>query len=477
MTNFGRKESANAKVDEQTTTFSEPVAVKTDPSTALIIPIYETKVLKLNPQLIEFKDNAFERLILQIDLAAASRMPIETLRREIERFIADLAEENQAQINFREQQQISEEILNDMIGLGPLEPLLKDPTVTDIMVNGPHNIYVECRGKLEKADIEFRNKKHVLHVAQRIANQIGRRVDESSPMVDARLKDGSRVNVIIPPLALDGATISIRRFSNKIITLERMAEQGNMSPTMYKFLEIAAKCRLNIIVSGGTGSGKTTLLNALSQLINVRERIITIEDSAELQLQQPHVVRLETRPANIEGEGEVTIRDLVRNSLRMRPDRIIIGECRGPEALDMLQAMNTGHDGSMSTVHANNGIEALNRLENLVLMSGYDLPTTVIKHYITDAVDLIVQTARMRDGIRRVKQIMEVVECRDGQIISQDIFNFSYSGDDDSGRIKGNFNIKTSTPHISRKVADYGLLKDLEDVLGAHKNNTELSAP
>ncbi len=464
MSGFGRREIDSDNNVQKTAVISPPLE-----ATKLVdehhIPIYETKTLKLNPQLLQYKDTAFERLLLQIDLTAASRMPKEALRNEIEVFVKNFAEDNHIQINFREQQQISEQILNDMVGLGPLEPLLKDPAVTDIMVNGPYSIYVECRGKLEKADIQFRDSNHVLHVAQRIANQIGRRVDESSPMVDARLQDGSRVNVIVPPLALDGATISIRRFARQAISLERMITTGNLSPAMKGFLEIASKSRLNIIVSGGTGSGKTTMLNALSQMINPRERVVTIEDAAELQLQQPHVVRLETRPSNIEGEGEVTIRDLVRNALRMRPDRIIIGECRGSEALDMLQAMNTGHDGSMSTVHANSGQEALSRLENLVLMSGYELPTSVIKTYIADAVNLIIQVSRMRDGVRRVKQIMEVIEYKDGYISTQDIFVFKYIGENEDGSIQGRYETLTKTPHVAEQIASYGLANDLKHVL------------
>lgn len=428
------------------------------------LPVYQTNALKLSPLLQTFKKQAFERLLLQIDLGAASKMPPKMLRKEVESFISEYAEESQAQLNFREQQQISDEIVDDMIGLGPLEPLLGDGSITDIMVNGPDHIYVERKGKLERVDIEFRDKKHVLQIAQRIANQVGRRVDEASPMVDARLQDGSRVNVIIPPVALDGSTISIRRFSKASITLEQMVGQKNISQKMLEFLQLASKSRLNIIISGGTGSGKTTLLNALSQLINPRERIITIEDSAELRLQQPHVVRLESRPPNIEGEGEITIRDLVVNSLRMRPDRIVIGECRGPEALDMLQAMNTGHDGSMSTVHANSAEESLHRLENLVLMAGYDLPTDVIRNYISDAVDLVVQIGRMRDGLRRVKQVMEVIDYKEGHMQTQEIFRFVYSDETSTDEIKGDFQILGFTPHLRDKIAQFGLAQEFDKI-------------
>lgn len=429
------------------------------------LPIYQTDSLKLSPSLQTFKKEAFERLLIQIDLGAASKMPEDVLRKEVENFIAEYVEETQSQLNLREQQRISDEVVDDMIGLGPLEPLLGDPTITDIMVNSSKQIYVERRGQLERVNMTFRDNKHVLQISQRIANQVGRRVDEGSPMVDARLKDGSRVNIVIPPIAMDGASISIRRFSKASITLDDMVKQDNISPKMLSFLQLASKSRLNIIVSGGTGSGKTTLLNALSQLINPRERVITIEDSAELKLQQPHVVRLESRPPNIEGQGEVTIRNLVINALRMRPDRIVIGECRGPEAFDMLQAMNTGHDGSMSTVHANSAEESLNRLENLVLMAGYALPPEVIRNYIASAVDLVVQIGRMRDGLRRVRQVMEVIDCQDGHIRTQEIFRFVYSQDTNAEEIKGSFKTMTQSPEVRHKIAEFGLDKQLMQAL------------
>jgi pilus assembly protein CpaF len=305
-------------------------------------------------------------------------------------------------------------------------------------------------------------------VAQRIANQVGRRVDESSPMVDARLKDGSRVNVIIPPLALEGVSISIRKFSDKAITLEKMAEQGNISEAMLKFLKIGSRCRLNMIVSGGTGAGKTTLLNALSQLIDPQERIVTIEDSAELKLQQPHVVRLESRPPNIEGEGEIAIRDLLKNSLRMRPDRIVVGECRAGETFDMLQAMNTGHDGSLSTLHANTASDAVSRMENMVLMAGHNLPNQVIRKYIADAVDLIVHISRMRDGIRRVTQITEVTGFgEDGEVKTRDLFKYKYEGMDENGKIIGGFKVSSEPPHCLDKVEYYNLGDQLKEALEA----------
>ncbi|MEN8236912.1 MAG: CpaF family protein [Pseudomonadota bacterium] len=426
---------------------------------------YTTTDLNLSQSLVEFRYQAFERLISQMDLNAASKVSPEDLKREVEEFIEHFTEESQVQINFREQQHIAQEIVNDMIGLGPLEPLLKDPAITDVMVNAPDSVYIERMGKLEKTDVKFQNNKHIFQIAQRIANQVGRRIDESSPMVDARLKDGSRVNVIIPPIALDSPSVSIRRFSKKTIGFDQMVKQKNISQNMLELLKIAAKSRLNILVSGGTGAGKTTLLNALSQLIDKRERILTVEDSAELKLGQPHVIRLESRPPNIEGQGEVTIRDLVKNALRMRPDRIVVGECRSAETFDMLQAMNTGHDGSMSTLHANSSREALNRLENMILMSGHELPNAVIKSYIADAIDLIVHVARMRDGVRRITEISDIIDFQDGVIRNKLLFEFKYQGEDEDGQIHGEFQCVNDSPSFSHKIDFFNLSSELNKAL------------
>ncbi|MGH7093382.1 MAG: CpaF family protein, partial [Stellaceae bacterium] len=320
---------------------------------------------------IEAAKAQIQPLVLEhMDVAAAAEMPRPAFEAQLTGWVKELLAETKIQLNFVEQRELVESLIADMLGLGPLEPLMADETVTDIMVNGPKQVYVERRGKLEITEVVFRDDAHLMNVATKIVTRVGRRVDEARPLVDARLADGSRVNIIIPPLALDGISMSIRRFAKRSITLDSMAASGNISAAMSTFLKIASRCRLNILISGGTGSGKTTLLNALSRMIDPQERTVTIEDAAELQLQQPHVVRLETRPANLEGGGEITMRDLLKNALRMRPDRIIIGECRGEEALDMLQAMNTGHDGSMSTVHANTPREALTRLENMVGMTG-----------------------------------------------------------------------------------------------------------
>ncbi len=411
------------------------------------------------------KEQIYARLMEQIDLTTASRMPQEELRRQIIDVIGEIVMEQKLAINQGEQQLLASQIVDDMIGLGPLEPLLKDELITDIMVNGPEQIYIERKGKLELADIRFRDNDHVMNIAQRIVTAIGRRVDESSPICDARLKDGSRVNVIAPPLSLKGCSISIRKFSKKKITLDVMAAQGNISQDVCKLLKIAGACRLNIIVSGGTGSGKTTLLNALSRMIDHGERVVTIEDAAELQLQQPHVVPLETRPANLEGDGEITMRDLVKNALRMRPDRIILGEVRGGEAIDLLQAMNTGHDGSLGTLHANNPREALTRLENMVNMSGMRLPSHAIRHQISSAVQLIVQIQRMRDGMRRITHVTEVLGMEGEVIITQDLYTYVFHGEDEHGKLVGEFKSSGLRPNFTRQAAYFGLDKALLELV------------
>jgi pilus assembly protein CpaF len=401
----------------------------------------------------------------RIDAAAAASLPRDELMSQISGLVAELLVENKIRLNQIEQKSLVTNLVNDMMGLGPLEPLLADKDITEVMVNGPNQIYVERGGKLDLTDVTFRDHGHLMNICTRIVSWIGRRVDESSPMCDARLKDGSRVNIIIPPLAIDGAAISIRKFAEKKITLEKMVEFGSMSPPMMKLLQIAARVKLNILISGGTGSGKTTLLNALSRMIEGGERVVTIEDAAELQLQQPHVVRLETRPANLEGQGEVTIRDLVKNSLRMRPDRIILGECRGSEAIDMLQAMNTGHEGSMSTVHANNPREALTRLENMISMGGFGLPPKAMRMQVASAIDLICQVSRMRDGGRRITHISEVVGIEGDVITMQELFTYKYKGEDANGRLIGNFESTKLRPQFAEKAAYFGLEKALLEIL------------
>jgi pilus assembly protein CpaF len=405
-------------------------------------------------------------LMARINPAAAARMPAHQLRAEIAQIVGEIATETRVQLNEREESALALELVDDMVGLGPLEPLLNDDETTDILVNGPFDIYVERRGKLEKTRVRFRDELHLVNVAQRIASAVGRRIDEASPMVDARLADGSRVNIVLPPLVLNGGCISIRKFGKRVITLDDMARQGNLSGPMARFLEIAARARFNILVSGGTGSGKTTLLNAISRMIDPTERIVTIEDAAELRLQQPHVVQMETRAANIEGVGAIPQRELVRNALRMRPDRIIVGEVRGVEAFDMLQAMNTGHDGSMSTIHANAPRDALYRLENMVMMTAGNLQLRAIRMQIASAVNLIVHIERMRDGVRRVQSISEIVGMESDIITIHDIFTFEYDGDAGHDLLQGNFVSNRFRPHMAKRAALYGLERRMLDAVG-----------
>ncbi len=379
------------------------------------------------------------KLVDKLDLSRVSDLAGDTLRREIRLVVERLCDTENPLLNRMERERLIDEVLDETFGFGPLEMLLKDPTVSDILVNGPYKIYVERRGKLEKTEVKFRDNEHLLQIIDRIVSKVGRRVDETSPMVDARLPDGSRVNAIIPPLALDGASLSIRRFGANPLKLEDLLNFKAFTPEMAMLLEACIKARLNIIISGGTGSGKTTLLNTLSSFIPHDERIVTIEDAAELQLQQDHTVRLETRPPNIEGKGCITTRDLVRNALRMRPERIIIGECRGGETLDMLQAMNTGHSGSMTTLHANSPRDAQARLETMIMMAGMELPMKAMRQQISSAVDLIVQANRLQGGPRKITSVVEVLGMEQDVIIMQDIFRFKQLGIDQNGRAYGQF--------------------------------------
>ena len=414
----------------------------------------------------DLKAKVREILMSRIDPAVAGRMSRARLLSEVRLLVSVIATDEKVQLNELEEAALAVELTDDMVGLGPLEPLLHDDEITDILVNGPNDIYIERHGKLEKTVARFRDAQHVVNIAQRIASAVGRRIDESSPLVDARLADGSRVNIVLPPLVLNGGTISIRKFARQNITLEMMVRQGNLSAEMAQFLDIAARCKVNILISGGTGSGKTTLLNAVSRHIDSAERIITIEDAVELRLQQPHVVQMETRPPNIEGVGHIPQRELVRNALRMRPDRIIVGEVRGDEAFDMLQAMNTGHDGSMSTVHANSPRDAMFRLENMVLMASANLPLRALRAQIASAINLVVQIERMRDGIRRVERICEI-SGMDGEIVStRDIFTFEFQAENRDGRIEGTFEPSRLRPDLAAKAAQYGLEKQLLSSVG-----------
>jgi pilus assembly protein CpaF len=401
----------------------------------------------------------------RIDLAAAVSLPRSELVRQLEGLAAELLAESRIQLNRPEQSDLVYQLVNDMMGLGPLEPLLGDEGITDIMINGAKQIYIERAGKIELTSVTFEDNTHLLNICNRIVSRIGRRVDEASPICDARLEDGSRVNIIIPPLAIDGPTVSIRKFGKRQIGFDQMAQQGNISPAMATVLRIAARCRLNTVVSGGTGSGKTTMLNALSGMIDNGERVVTIEDAAELRMQQPHVVRLETRPANLEGNGEITMRDLVKNALRMRPDRIILGEVRGPEAIDLLQAMNTGHDGSMGTLHANRPREALTRLENMVTMGASNLPPKAIRSQIAGSLQLVVQISRMRDGVRRVTHITEVMGMEGEVVITQDLFTYEFRGETSDGKLSGAFKSSGLRPHFLSRAAYYGLDKVLMEAM------------
>ena len=383
------------------------------------------------------KSSVFSALIDTIDLAQLAKMDSEAAREEIRDIVSDIIQLKNLAMSISEQEDLLEDICNDVLGYGPLEPLLARDDIADIMINGARHSYIEVDGKMEKAGVRFRDNAQLMNICQRIVSQVGRRVDESSPICDARLPDGSRVNVIAPPLAIDGPALTIRKFKRDKLTLDQLVKFGSITQEGAIILQIIGRVRCNVIISGGTGSGKTTLLNCLTRYIDETERIITCEDSAELQLQQPHVVRLETRPPNLEGEGEITMRDLVKNCLRMRPERIIVGEVRGPEVFDLLQAMNTGHDGSMGTIHSNSPRECLNRIESMIAMGGYNLPAKTVREIIVGSVDVIIQAARLRDGSRRITHITEVVGLEGDVITTQDLFVYHIQGEDGNGRIIG----------------------------------------
>ena len=385
----------------------------------------------------EVKGSIFGALIEAIDLAQLARLDADSAREEIRDIVNEIVAIKNIVMSISEQEELLDDICNDVLGYGPLEPLLARDDIADVMVNGAGTVYIEVAGKIQKTNTRFRDNQQLLNICQRIVSQIGRRVDESSPICDARLPDGSRVNVIVAPLSIDGPALTIRKFKKDKLTLSQLVKYNSISPEGAEILKIIGRCRVNTLVSGGTGSGKTTLLNCLTQFIDDDERIITCEDAAELQLQQPHVVRLESRPPNLEGEGEVTMRDLIKNCLRMRPERIIVGEVRGPEAFDLLQAMNTGHDGSMGTLHANSPREGLSRLESMITMGGFALPTKTIREMIVSSVDVIIQAARLRDGSRRITHITEVLGMEGDVIITQDLFVYVIIGEDPNGKLIG----------------------------------------
>ncbi len=383
------------------------------------------------------KSQVFSALIDTIDLSQLAKLDAESAREEIRDIVNDIIAIKNFAMSIAEQEELLEDICNDVLGYGPLEPLLARDDIADIMVNGAKQVFIEVNGKVEQTSIRFRDNQQLLNICQRIVSQVGRRVDESSPICDARLPDGSRVNVIAPPLAIDGTALTIRKFKKDKLTLDQLVKFGAISPQGAEVLKIIGRVRCNVIISGGTGSGKTTLLNCLTNYVDRDERVITCEDSAELQLQQPHVVRLETRPPNLEGEGEVTMRDLVKNCLRMRPERIIVGEVRGPEVFDLLQAMNTGHDGSMGTIHSNSPRECLNRMESMIAMGGFTLPQKTVREILVGSIDVIIQAARLRDGSRRITHITEVIGMEGDVIITQDLVLYNIKGEDQNGRLLG----------------------------------------
>lgn len=417
----------------------------------------DDRMQPLTPAEREWKETIYQRLLKVLDLSLLSGADEKDARRQIRDVCDNLISEERAPLSIASRHRVIRRIEDEVLGLGPLEPLLADRTVSDILVNGAKQVYVERRGKLELTNITFSNDAHLLNIIDRIVSAVGRRIDESSPMVDARLKDGSRVNAIIPPLALDGPVLSIRRFAIELLTVEDLIQLGSLTPAIAQVMSAIVKARLNIVVSGGTGAGKTTLLNLMSGFIPDTDRIVTIEDSAELQLQQPHVVRLETRPPNIEGRGAVAQRDLVRNSLRMRPDRIVLGEVRGGEALDMLQAMNTGHDGSLTTIHANTPRDALGRIENMVSMTGISFPTKALRAQISSAIDIVIQVERMEDGRRRVVSLQEINGMEGDIITSTELFAFERCGVDAKGNVLGELRTTGIVPAFLREVHARGI--------------------
>ncbi|MDC8754813.1 CpaF family protein [Erythrobacter sp. sf7] len=408
-------------------------------------------------QFLELKISIHRLLLDKINLSALDKLPRATIRAEVAEIIGEMLAERKENLNRAEREALVDNVLDELLGLGPLEPLLQDETITDILVNGPKTVFVERFGKLQRAATTFQDERHLTRIIQKIVSAVGRRIDESSPFVDARLADGSRVNAIVAPLAVDGSLLSIRKFAKKRIGMDRLEELGSLTPAMAEILRTIVMLRRNVLISGGTGSGKTTLLNALSSFIDGSERIVTIEDSAELQLQQEHVARLETRPANIEGKGEITQRDLVKNALRMRPDRIIVGEVRAGEAFDMLQAMNTGHDGSMTTVHANTPRDALSRVEQMIGMSGIDMPIRSARAQIASAVNVVIQVGRLSDGRRKILSISEITGMESDTITMQEIYRFKMTGRTENGDVLGRFEATGIRPKFAADAATAGI--------------------
>jgi pilus assembly protein CpaF len=456
---FGRRASDLSSQPQP----EEKKAVKAVPDAAAKA---SARLSEADERLSEIKVAIFGDLIDSVDPTELGKLKPEQVREEISDIVSEIISMRNIVVSAHEQAIVITDICNDILGLGPIEPLLARDDIADIMVNGAGKVYIETEGKITLTDIKFRDNAQLMNICQRIVSSVGRRVDETSPICDARLADGSRVNVIVPPLAIDGPTLTIRKFKKDKLTLDKLVAFGSVTPQAASVLRIAAAIRCNILVSGGTGSGKTTLLNCLTRYIDTSERIVTCEDAAELQLQQPHVVRLETRPPNLEGVGQITMRDLVRNCLRMRPERIIVGEVRGPEAFDLLQAMNTGHDGSMGTIHANTPRDALSRVENMVAMGGYNLPTKAVREQIASAVNVIVQAARLRDGSRKITHITEVIGMEGDVITLQDLFVYEIEGEDQRGRVIGKMRSTGLRPAFWDRARYYNLDRDLAEALG-----------
>ena len=465
---FGKRESNNAALSGP-----EKVKAEVPKPVEVAAPVTQTTSapsagLAKSEEYYETKATIFNALFETIDVSALAGMQPERARDEIRTIVDEIIAIRNVRLSVAEQNQLIVEICDDILGYGPLEPLLARDDIADIMVNGAKHVFIEANGKMQKTNIRFRDNQQLMNICQRIVSQVGRRVDEASPICDARLLDGSRVNVIAPPLAIDGPTLTIRKFKKDSLRLADLVNFKSISPAGARVLEIIGACQCNIIISGGTGSGKTTLLNCLTSFIHPDERIITCEDSAELQLQQPHVVRLETRPPNLEGKGKITMTDLVKNCLRMRPERIIVGEVRGPEAFDLLQAMNTGHDGSMGTLHANSPREALSRIESMITMGGFSLPAKTIREMIVGSVDVIVQAARLRDGSRRITKITEVIGMEGEVIVTQDLLVYEMDGEDAQGKIIGEHkSTGIARPAFWDRARYFNLEKELAEALDA----------
>ncbi len=427
-----------------------------------MLTMKQTNEAELASHYQELKDRLHQRVIELLDLNALSAMSEDAVEMQLAKLIEQFLQQESVPLNQRERVRITQDVIHEVLGLGPLEPLLADTSVNDILVNGPKQVFVERSGRLELTTVRFKDDAHLKKIIEKIVSRIGRRIDESVPMVDARLADGSRVNAIIPPLAIDGPSLSIRKFSKDPLQLHHLVDKRSLTPEIGELLKAIVEARLNVLISGGTGSGKTTLLNVLSGFIPNNERIVTIEDAAELQLRQEHVVRLETRPANIEGKGEIAQRELVKNALRMRPDRIILGEVRGAESLDMLQAMNTGHDGSLTTVHANSCRDALTRIETLVSMAGLNLATKAMRHYVSSALDVIIQIARLSDGTRKLISLQEVVGMEGDLITLQELFTFQQTGLDENRKVKGRFKATGVRPKFAERLSAKGVPLPLE---------------